>query len=191
MTAQAQSIQHQVSNGQTRAIANIAMVMVLVTFSMLFATLFMGYVALRTTAPVWPPMGMNDLPLLWPIISTVVIVLSSFTWMKFERTQKFSWMGTTFVLGLIFSVSQFLLWNSLKHQGILADTGVYASIIYSFTWIHAAHIGLALILLLWPLVWSYKNTITDTRVVKIESIGKFWHFLGIVWILMFISLFLI
>lgn len=191
MTVQTQTIHPAPSIREAKAIGGIAMVMVLVSFSMLFATLFMGYIALRTSAPVWPPMGMTDLPLLLPTLSTITIVLSSLAWVRFEQTQKLTWSLTTFLLGLAFTICQFLLWSQLKAQGIYADTGVFASLIYSFTWIHAAHIGLALILLVWPMYWSSKQMITDVRTVKIASIGKFWHFLGIIWILMFISLFLL
>ncbi|MBH48131.1 MAG: hypothetical protein CME71_08170 [Halobacteriovorax sp.] len=176
---------------EAKAIGSIAMVFVLVSFSMLFATLFMGYAALRNSAPVWPPSGMTNLPLLLPILSTVFIGLSSLTWLKFEQTLKSIWVQLTLVLGLAFTASQFALWAKLKQQGIFADTGVYASIIYTFTWIHVAHIAAAIILLLWPLYWARKNLINDLRAVKIVSIGKFWHFLGLIWGVMFVTLFVL
>lgn len=175
---------------QAQAVASISMVLVLVSFSMLFATLFLGYAALRFTAPVWPPMGMNDLPMAVPLVSTAFIALSSLTWMLFENSKRTLWGVLTFVLGLAFTVSQFVLWADLKTLGIYASTGTFASIIYAFTWVHVAHIVAALLLLLWPITWSVKQSITDVRAVKVASIGKFWHFLGIIWFLMFISLFL-
>lgn len=176
---------------QAKAIGSITMVFVLVSFSMLFATLFMGYAALRSSAPVWPPMGMDNLPMLYPILSTVFIGLSSLTWNLFEKKLTLKWVLITLVLGLAFSASQFGLWSELKHQGIFAGTGVFASIIYSFTWIHMAHIVAALALLFWPIVWVKKNQVSDLRAVKITSIGKFWHFLGIIWALMFVTLFVL
>ena len=175
---------------EAKAIAGISMVLVLVSFSMLFATLFLGYAALRFTAPVWPPMGMTDLPMAVPLVSTALIALSSLTWMLFENSKRRLWILLTFALGLGFTISQFVLWADLKQLGIYASTGTFASIIYAFTWIHAAHIIAALLLLLWPITWSVKQTITEVRTVKVASIGKFWHFLGIIWFLMFISLFL-
>lgn len=188
MTTQTMTIKQNVR--EAKAIADISMVIVLVSFSMLFATLFLSYVALRFTAPVWPPMGMNDLPLALPLLSTTLVVLSSMTWVLFERGFKTNWAYSTLVLGLGFMLSQFALWSDLKTKGILAGTGVFASIIYAFTWIHAAHIAVALILLLWPTFWARTGEISGVRAVRVESIGKFWHFLTIVWILMFISLFL-
>ena len=176
---------------QAKAIGSIAMVFVLVSFSMLFATLFMGYAALRTSAPVWPPMGMDNLPMLYPILSTIFIAISSLCWNMFEKTLKQSWVLATLVLGLAFTASQFALWSELKLHGILAGTGVFASVIYSFTWIHMAHIVAALALLIWPIVWVKKDQVTDIRAVKITSIGKFWHFLGIIWALMFVTLFVL
>ena len=173
-----------------KAVANIAMTLVLVSFSMLFATLFLGYAVLRFTAIAWPPMGMKDLPVLSALVSTVFIVASSFTWIIFERGQKTFWAVATFIFGFAFTLSQFLLWSDLSQLGIYSNTGTFASVIYAFTWIHVAHIGLGLLLLLWPIGWSFKQELNDLRAIRTASIGKFWHFLGIVWILMFISLFL-
>tara|TARA_R110000868_G_scaffold99206_7_gene273176 strand:+ start:110 stop:679 length:570 start_codon:yes stop_codon:yes gene_type:complete len=176
---------------EAKAIGSIAMVFVLVSFSMLFATLFMGYAALRNNAPVWPPMGMDNLPLMLPVMSTVLIGLSSLTWLKFEQSFKPIWVWLTLALGLGFTGSQFALWANLKQQGIFANTGVFASIIYTFTWIHVAHIALAIVLLMWPIYWSRKNIVNDVRAVKIVSIGKFWHFLGLIWGVMFVTLFVL
>lgn len=189
MTSQA--LQHSGNIREAKAIGSIAMVFVLVSFSMLFATLFLGYAALRSSAPVWPPMGMDKLPMALPILSTAFISASSLTWMMFERTFKTGWVLSTLALGLAFTASQFGLWNELSHQGILAGTGVFASVIYSFTWIHVAHIAMGIILLMWPLYWSHKKMVNDIRSVKIASIGKFWHFLGLIWGVMFITLFVL
>jgi cytochrome c oxidase subunit 3 len=161
---------------------------------MLFLTLMMGFAIFRFTAPVWPPAGMEKPSLLLPTISTLVIVLSSLIYISFEKNvvkgmadkRGLTW---TLILGVAFMVSQFLFWNQLKSHGIFVSSGIFASIIYAFTWIHAAHIVAGLGLLVW--LYSALKTADSMTAVKVTSVGKFWHFLGIVWIIMFVTIFVL
>jgi cytochrome c oxidase subunit 3 len=62
------------------------------------------------------------------------------------------------------------------------------SMVYAFTWIHAGHIVLGLSALLW-LGWLLKKgTVTE---MKLTNVGKIWHFLGAVWIVMYLTLFVL
>ncbi len=177
-----------------KVISSVAMIVTLVSFGMLFLTLMMAFALFRFTAPVWPPAGMQRPDLLLPAISTAMIFLSSYFYVKFERnTSKGNVdrqnLVTTLVLGIAFMTSQFLFWNHLKSQGIYVSSGVFASIIYAFTWIHAAHIVVGLALLVW--VYGALNSSDKLTAVKVSSVGKFWHFLGIVWLIMFVTIFVL
>jgi len=96
----------------------------------------------------------------------------------------------TIVLGFGFMLIQSLLWQKLKSQGIFVSSGIFPSIIYAFTWIHAAHIVLALGLLFWLLLNVLKE-ISPKSQIRVSSVGKFWHFLGIVWFIMFLTIFVL
>jgi cytochrome c oxidase subunit 3 len=96
----------------------------------------------------------------------------------------------TIILGFGFMLLQSLLWNHLKSQGIFVSSGIFPSIIYAFTWIHAAHIVMAIGLLLWLLNFLPKEINTKAR-LRVSSVGKFWHFLGIVWLIMFLTIFVL
>jgi cytochrome c oxidase subunit 3 len=177
-----------------KVISSVAMIVALVSFGMLFLTLMLGFALFRFTAPVWPPAGMEKPSLLLPLISTILIAASSFTYNVFEKEvhngntdRKF--LSVTLILGLAFMISQIFFWNQLTTQGILVSSGIYASIIYSFTWIHAAHIVAALALLLW--LFSVLNKNEKRTAVKVSNVGKFWHFLGIVWLIMFVTIFVL
>lgn len=177
-----------------KVISSIAMIVALVSFGMLFLTLMMAFALYRFTAPVWPPAGMVKPSLLIPSISTFLIILSSIAYFSFEKkTEKGlvdkTGLAMTLILGFAFMVSQFIFWSALKSHGIFVSSGIFASIMYAFTWIHAAHIVGALALLSW-LYLSLKNPDKMTA-VKVASIGKFWHFLGIVWLIMFVTIFVL
>lgn len=186
------------TNGmRERMTSSIAMIMTLVSFSMLFATLMLGYVAYRFTSDVWPPLGMQRASLELPTVSTVIILLSSLTYflsenafLKGNKKQYKSFFGITFLLGMGFMVSQMFLWRNLQASGIYVDTTVFGSIIYAFTWIHAAHVvgGILALLFLIPTLMGKRETLRSE--IWINNIGQYWHFLGIVWVIMYFSIFI-
>lgn len=175
-------------------ISNVAMAITLVIFAMLFCTIMMGFAIYRFTAPVWPPAGMEKPSLIWPTMSTLIIVASSFVYYLFEKKinegiNQSKLLLVTLILGLGFMVSQFIFWNELSAQGLFVSSGIYPSILYSFTWIHAAHIVIALLLLVW-LYFSLRKADKMTT-LKVTNVGKFWHFLGVVWLIMFVTIFVL
>lgn len=173
-----------------KVIHSVGMVIALVSFAMLFMTLMMGFFVYRLTAPVWPPQGMVKPSLLLPTVSTVFIFISSYCYYWYEKDILKNKQGLTLTLvfGLCFMVTQSFFWNHLASNGIYASTGIFASIMYAFTWIHAAHIVLALILLLW-LKFTFNKLPHDKLELRSANTGKFWHFLGIIWLIMFVTIF--
>ena len=176
--------------------SSIAMTMIMVSFTMVFATLMLGYFSYRFTSDVWPPMGMQRVDLGLPTISTVIILLSSFTYFLSEsaytqkNVKKFNlFYLVTFALGVVFMAIQSWLWFSLKRNGLFVDSGIFASMIYGFTWIHAAHVvgGIGALLCLIP-TFNQKRS-EDSSVLWVKNVGIYWHFLGVVWVIMYFSLF--
>ncbi|MFG1494153.1 cytochrome c oxidase subunit 3 [Halobacteriovorax sp. GFR7] len=175
--------------------SSIAMIVLLVSFTMLFASMLLGYSVYRLTVDVWPPMGMPRIPLTIPVVSTIVIALSSVTLVLFESA--FNKQNTkamrlyyalTYLLGLGFMFVQWELWNSMAAMGLQASGGVFPSLFYALTWTHAAHIVLGLIALVFLLPVSIKGYSME-KVTWVQNVSKFWHFLGVVWLVMFIVMF--
>jgi cytochrome c oxidase subunit III len=178
--------------------SSLAMTVALVSWSMLFATLFLGYAVYRFSASVWPPMGFEQVSLLNPILSSVIIGLSSWSMILAQKNffannvKKFrSMLYVTIFLAIAFMAMQFVLWNILNTQGLYVQSGIFASILHGFTWIHAAHVLLGLFGLLYLLPLTFDSTCSIAKQVRVINIAKFWHFLGIIWFLMFFILFLI
>jgi cytochrome c oxidase subunit 3 len=177
-----------------KIISSVTMMVTLISFAMLFATLMMGFAIFRFTAPIWPPAGMDRPSLVMPGISTLFIILSSISFIWFEQKIKRGvsdrkGLLVTLVLGIAFMASQFIFWNQLKTHGIFVSSGIFPSIIYAFTWIHAAHIVLAIGLLAWLYTAIKKND--SMTPIRVSNVGKFWHFLGIVWLIMFVTIFVL
>ena len=171
---------------------SVAMTVTLISFGMMFASLFLGFFLVRFNSPVWPPVEIENAPKLIPFFSTLVMALSSFTYWKMEKaseTRKKFWFATT-VLGIMFLVSQWSLWNALAAAGIFISNGQVPSMVYAFTWIHAAHIFMGIVLLLWVGLLLFRSPVKLTE-TRLTNVGKFWHFLGVVWLIMYLMLFVL
>ncbi len=180
------------SNPEKILQSSVAMTVTLISFGMLFASLFLGYVLVRFNSPSWPPVEVQDLPQLLPLFSSVVMALSSVTYYLMEKkTEKrnFYWF-LTLTLGFVFLILQWNLWGALKARGILVANGSVSSMVYAFSWIHAAHILMGIGALLWLgyYIFKRKEKLTD---IKMMNVGKFWHFLGIIWLMMHLMLFVL
>ena len=178
--------------------SKMAMLVAYVSWSMLFATLFLGYTIYRFSATSWPPNGFERISLIWPGISTLIIALSSlsFVWTRksyvSEDRKSFVWgliLTTIFAFG--FLGAQFILWNKLSLMGLFASAGVFPSIIHAFTWIHAGHIACAILAMFYLFFFIKKESFLKNKIITVKNIENFWHFLGVVWLIMFVFLFVV
>jgi heme/copper-type cytochrome/quinol oxidase subunit 3 len=183
---------------QNRNTSNIAMTVTLVSLAMLFASLFLMYAVFRVQNKVWPPMGFEEVPLLVPLVSTLIILVSSYfyhlTQKAFSTDNRKAFKSNlylTLLTGFMFLGSQLYLWSYLKTQGFYVSAGVFPSILHGFTWIHAAHVVMGILALLYLLPVAYRKEWLASDSLRVLNIGKFWHFLDIVWLVMFIALFVI
>lgn len=178
-----------------REISSIAMTVLLISLSMLFAALFLGYLLLRFSQTQWPPQSYEVVSLLIPSISSVFILLSSgsYEWMRslYHAEKRLAFMGAwllTFNLGLGFLVSQLFLWRELNATGLMASSGIFASIMHAFTWVHAAHVILALASFFY-LTKLFRIDCEAKYHHWLLNVGKIWHFLAIVWLMMYLGIF--
>lgn len=153
----------------------------LVSFSMLFATLMMALVAYRFSSEAWPPMGLPRVSLALPLGNTLLILASSGALWWFCQRRKPLALVASMALGAAFLGGQVLLWNHFKAVGLWAEEGIFQSLLYGLTGIHGAHvaIGLGGLGLLWIPQYSGRFVV------------KFWHFLTILWPILFVGLFVL
>jgi cytochrome c oxidase subunit III len=185
-------VQAQASREMKLMQNSIAMTVCLISFAMLFATMFLGYFLVRFNSPVWPPVEIENIPQLLPLLSTLVMALSSVAYYLFEKkaqARKIYW-SLTFLLGMSFLFLQCNLWHELNTRGILTSDGMVTSMVYAFTWLHAAHIALGLMALLWTGYYAFVKTASLTEIL-VMNVGKFWHFLGVIWLLVYLTLFVL
>lgn len=176
-------------------VSDLAGSILVVSIGMLFATMFLGVILYRSQNILWPPMGIERLPLQFPLISSAFVLGSSvffeaFFYIKEGEFKKFAkpLLLISLLLGLGFVFAQFSLWGKLKVAGIYANTGIFGSIIYGMTWTHFAHVFITLLVL-----FTYTVQVLRERPIGIflSQVRKVWHFLTILWAIIFIGIFVI
>ena len=135
-----------------------------------------------------------ELPTLFTF-STALIVLSSVTMQtgyfaarKNNQDRLRLMVIATAVLGFLFLVFQFLAWTQLVSQSVFFVGNPSGSFVYVITGFHALHIVSALIFLMIVLGSVLKQRINSQNMAQMEMCTTYWHFLGFLWVYLFIFL---
>ena len=176
----------------------LGMMVALGAWAMMFGALFFMYAGLRSNAVSWPPPGIARLPVALPAVNTVVLLASSGaialgirSLRKGERRALSAWLAVASVLGATFLVLQVVVWRDVWAAGLQPSTGTYGSVFYGLTALHAVHVAAGLLVILLVLVRSLLGKYTEHNVMKVRLPATFWHFVDAVWVLMFVSLYLL
>lgn len=165
---------------------------------MLFGAFFAAYFFLRVVVSpdTWPPVGI-ELPVLVAGINTVILVSSSFTVHYALDAIKHGnhnglklGLGITWLLGATFLFIQI---NEYVHIGFSARDGAFGSIFYSLTGLHGAHVFIGLLLLTFANVRAWRGHFGPEQKnhLGVEVPGIYWHFVNIMWIIVFLAVYII
>jgi cytochrome c oxidase subunit 3 len=129
--------------------------------------------------------------------TTVVIILSSVTMQlayfaaKKDNLERVKILVTfTSILGLAFLIGQFLGWRELITNRIFLVGNPSGSFVYIITGLHGAHLISAVVFLLIVLYSTFKYKVHSKSLARIEMCTTYWHFLGGLWLYLFVFLIL-
>lgn len=176
----------------------LGMIIALGAWAMMFGALFFVYAGIRSGTRIWPPPGLPPIPVALPAVNTLILAASSAALWKGTRSLARgdrralpAWVLGAIVLGSGFLGLQMKVWRDLWLAGLLPSTGAFASVFYGLTALHAAHVLAGLVVLLVILARALRGVYTEHNVVRVRVAGMFWHFVDVVWILMFVALYLV
>jgi len=174
----------------------VGMVIFLGSWTVMFAAMFFSYGLLRVESATWPPDGYARLPMMLPAANTVVLLLSSVALQRGLRAVRanqplFPWLMTALSLGVMFLLLQGVVWNSLWTEGFVTASGRYGSVFYLLTSFHALHVLVGLGFLLWLVPRSLQSSYTPRDHSPVRLTAMFWHFVDIVWIVMFVTVYVL
>ena len=169
------------------------MALVVATEATFFAFLLFAYFYLASmTVGPWPPDGAPDLKLALP--NTVILILSSGTiwWAeagikKGAQAQLRIGLAATLVLGIIFLALQALEYS---HKTFTPATDAYGSLFFTITGFHGAHVFAGLLMNVVIQIWAWLGHFTARRHLAVSNVVLYWHFVDVVWIVVFVSLYL-
>lgn len=135
------------------------------------------------------------------IISTVVIMLSSITFILAKRAVKNGdrkatslWLLTTLILGVVFIFNQFSGFQNIIDLGYNftgPTSNVTMSYIYLIAMVHILHVIVGLICLLVVIYNHFKQKYNATNLLGLELAATFWHFIDILWVYLFLFLYFV
>ncbi len=173
-------------DGESEGLSVPSMGWFILAEAMIFMSLFANYWLQRLLTPDWPPAGTPaEMPVLIPLIMTVLLVSSSFTIHagedRLENGDKAGftkWLKITMLLGAAFLGMSLFEWGHLIGQGFDVTTNVYSTSFYSITGFHASHVLVGLCIFLSMLIPALSGKI-NTGLVKAGAL--YWHFVDIIW----------
>jgi cytochrome c oxidase subunit 3 len=161
---------------------------------MFFGGLFAAYFTLKAEARVWPPRGI-ELETFLSAVFTLFLIASSGTMVlavrareRGDRAGMTRWLVLTIALGALFLANQIREFVSLDFG---VATNSYGSIYYMMTGFHALHVAAGLVLMTILLVVVSGAGPLARRGPVTESVGYYWHFVDVVWIGLFTTIFII
>tara|TARA_B100001142_G_scaffold202230_1_gene200668 strand:- start:289 stop:891 length:603 start_codon:yes stop_codon:yes gene_type:complete len=168
---------------------------------MLFGALFSTYIILRTGDPFWM-MHVKEAHLNIPLatVNTGVLILSSVTFvmswisLKLKDISKFRlYMGITLLCSVIFLVIKYFEYTAKFDAGHYPSTHNFYAVYFTITGLHMLHIigGIIVNGYFWLPGLKMWNTEPERFTNRIEVAGLYWHFVDLVWIFVFPSIYLL
>lgn len=172
------------------------MLVFLLAESMIFAGMFAMYLLSRAGSPAWPPEGTERLELLVPGINTVILISSSFVIHRagdairsndvagFQR-----WFLITALMGATFLGGQVYEYANLEFG---LTTNIFASAFYVMTGFHGLHVFVGVLALL-AVLWRSRQSghYSSEHHFGIEAAELYWHFVDVIWIVLFTLLYVL
>lgn len=172
----------------------LEMVFFLVSEAFMFGSLFWTYYYLRGKGPAWPPEGV-ELGMLLASVNTVILLTSSATMSWAARAIRqgnqvglVTGLLATMLLGTTFLAITGWEWS---HASFRPWSHAYGSIFFTLTGFHGAHVLGGVVLLLALLARALRRRFSPGRYLAVEVGGLYWHFVDLVWLGVFTTIFLI
>ena len=159
----------------------------------IFVVAYLYYIGKSLTGPT--PQQVLHLP----ILNSICLLSSSATIMLAERslrkgvTSRFGfWWLATIALGGYFLFGTGAEWHHLIYEkGLTLQTNLFGTTFYSLVGLHAFHVIVGLLALLIVMALTLAGTVKQEHAARVEVLGLYWHFVDVVWIVVFTVVYVI
>jgi heme/copper-type cytochrome/quinol oxidase subunit 3 len=191
---------HIGTHATTTGISNnkLAMWVFLGSECMLFGGLISTYLLYKDRIPEGSIGARDVFDIPFTSVSSFVLLMSSLTMVlalsaiqRADHRAFRTWIMTTALLGSTFIAGQVYEFTAFYREGLGFTTNIFASAFYTLTGFHGVHVTVGIVMLLSLFVLSLRGRLAASRAEAVEIVGLYWHFVDIVWILIFTIVYLI
>jgi heme/copper-type cytochrome/quinol oxidase subunit 3 len=165
---------------------------------MLFGGLISTYLLYKDRVPEGGITPRDIYDIYFTSASSFVLLMSSLTMVlalaAVQRADYFRlkvWLLTTALLGSTFIAGQVYEFTAFYNEGLGFTTNIFGSAFYTLTGFHGVHVTVGIIMLLSVFALALRGKITQAQSETVEIVGLYWHFVDIVWVLIFTIVYLI
>ncbi|MDO8614556.1 MAG: heme-copper oxidase subunit III [Dehalococcoidia bacterium] len=140
--------------------------------------------------------GLFDIP--FTSVSAFVLLMSSVTMVlalaaiqRGNRRSMQVWLLTTALLGTLFVSGQAYEFTVFHREGLSLGSNLFGTTFFVLTGFHGAHVTIGVLILLSLLAMSFQGRIQQKDSLNVELAGLYWHFVDVVWIVIFTLVYLI
>jgi heme/copper-type cytochrome/quinol oxidase subunit 3 len=197
MAAEVRTIEHGAPTSTGLSNAKLGMWAFLASECLLFGAListFLLYEGRKVTGVT--PKQVYDIP--YTSVSSFVLLMSSLTMVlalaaiqRGDHPKLRTWLMATALLGMTFIAGQVYEFTRFVQEGMTIKTNVVASSFFTLTGFHGAHVTGGIVMLLSLFGMSLDGRLPTERAEAVELVGLYWHFVDIVWIVIFTVVYLI
>jgi heme/copper-type cytochrome/quinol oxidase subunit 3 len=174
----------------------LAMWLFLASECLLFGALISTYVLYRGRGEGPYPADVFDIP--YTSVSSFVLLASSLTMVlalsaaqQGDTGRMRLWLLTTALLGMTFVGGQVYEFTVFADEGLKLSTNLFSSTFFVLTGFHGVHVTVGVLMLLSLVGISFAGRMPDDASFPIEMVGLYWHFVDIVWIVIFNVVYLV
>ena len=186
---------HETSTGLPNT--KLAMWLFLASECLLFGALIASYLLYRGASREGPyPVDVFDIP--YTSVSSFVLLASSLTMVlalaaaqRRDTGRMRLWLLATALLGMSFVGGQVYEFTTFYAEGLRLETNLFGTTFYVLTGFHGVHVTVGIMMLLSLVGMSWADRLPDDPAFAVEMIGLYWHFVDIVWIVIFTVVYLI
>jgi heme/copper-type cytochrome/quinol oxidase subunit 3 len=168
----------------------------LATEIMFFSGLIGAYIVLRSAAASWPDPA-ERLAVDITAANTFILIMSSWTMVKAvfaakrgDRGGLVRWLLATIFIGSVFVSVQVYEYIVLYKEGALPHVDIFWSTFYAMTGFHGTHVVVGVIWNVCVLLGALRGKYTARNNLGVELAGLYWHFVDLVWVLLFTIVYL-
>jgi heme/copper-type cytochrome/quinol oxidase subunit 3 len=176
----------------------VAMWLFLGSDVLLFGALISTYVLYRDRPYQLGPQRADVFSIPYTSVSSFVLLMSSLTMVlalsairRGDHHRFRLWALATALLGATFIGGQIFEFTSFVHKGLSLSTNLFGSSFYVLTGFHGAHVTLGIVMLVTLFIRSLQGKLPTSHAENVETVGLYWHFVDVVWIVIFVVVYLI